>query len=317
MSAGLSIRIAALAAVLFAAVLGCRPDIDPGAGAPAEIPDDDPLSVQVELDPASLDALHRDILVRSCAAQPGLCHHGQFEPDLSTPALAYENLVYRPGIEGEGRHRVSPGEPDRSLLVDKLRDRGVLSRMPLGARPLPEEEIAAIERWIADGALRHPGAEPAPRLNNPPAAPQMGVFDAEGRRLDAGAPVAVAAGTPLTLRHSARDFETRSVDISYSVFFLELAGGKEIVLGDVAARETAGRSAYEPGAQGEEGDRLDFRFDWTVPATVLVVGPDGSVTEESTAGKSITVIAAYLDSAGPGESMLTFSFEPDWILVSP
>lgn len=307
----------ALAALLSASLLGCQPDIEPGAGGGAGPAGGDPLDVPTDLDPASLDALHRDVLARSCAAQPGLCHHGQFEPNLSTPALAYENLVRRPGIEHDGQYRVLPGDPANSLLVDKLRDRGVLSRMPLGARPLAEEEIAAIERWIAGGALRRPGAEPAPRLNEPPSAPEVAVFDDQGNRLDHGGPVTVAPGTRLVLRHSAADFETADADIPYSTFSFDLPGGRAVQLG-APGGGSAGPSAYEPdGAPAGKGDLLDFRFDWTVPETVAVLGDDGTITQESTAGMSITVTAAYIDAAPPGEAMLTFTYLPGLLQVTP
>lgn len=308
----------ALATLLSALCHGCQPDIDPvGAGGPA-VADDDPLAVPVDLDPASLDALHRDILLGSCAAQPGLCHHGQFEPNLSTPALAYENLVLRPGKEHDDQYRVLPGAPGESLLVDKLRNRDVLSQMPLGAVPLPEEDIAAIEKWISDGALRRPGAAPAEAQNNPPAVPEIGVFDEQGNRLDSEGPVVVAAGTKLVLRHSAQDFETVEAEVPYSAFILEIGDDRELVVSDTPGAESSALSVYEAsGAPTGKGDLLDFRFDWTVPEKVLVMGPDGSVHEESTAGMSITVIAVYLDSSDPGQGMLTFALEADLLKVTP
>jgi hypothetical protein len=307
-----------LALLLASALAGCTPEGDSGAEPRAALQDDDPLDVPTDLDPASLDALHRDILVGSCAAQPGLCHHGQFEPNLSTPALTYENLVRRPGIEHADKLRVAPGDPGQSLLVDKLRNRDVLSQMPLGAKPLPEDQIAALEAWIEAGALRRPGAEPAPVLNNPPAEPEIAVFDDEGNRLDKGVGVVVPAGTKLVLRHSARDFETPDQDIPFSAFYLELADGRTVKMSDTPGQEDAAPTTYEPtSAPMGKGDLLDFRVDWTVPDTVSVMALDGTVTEESTAGMSFTVTAAYLDGAPAGEAMLSFTFLPDFLKVSP
>ncbi len=308
----------ALALLLAASLAGCTAEGDSGAEPGAAVQDDDPLDVPTDIDPASLDALHRDIIAGSCAAQPGLCHHGQFEPNLSTPALTYENLVRRPGLEHPEQLRVVPGDPDKSLLVDKLRNRGVLSQMPLGAKPLPEEQIAALEAWIEAGALRRPGAEPAQALNNPPAEPEIAVFDDHGNRLDNGVGVVVAAGTKLVLRHSARDFETPDQDIPFSAFYLELADGRTIAMSDTPGQEDAAPTTYEPtSAPMGKGDLLDFRVDWTVPDTVSVMSLDGTVTEESTAGMSFTVTAAYLDGAPAGEAMLTFTFLPDFLKVSP
>lgn len=308
----------ALACALAAALAGCTPEADSTADPAAGAADDDPLAVPADIDPASLDALHRNILVRSCAAQPGLCHHGQFEPNLSTPALTYENLVRRPGTEHPDQLRVAPGDPGKSLLIDKLRNRDVLSVMPLGAKPLPEEEIAAIEAWIEAGALRRPGAEPAPALNNPPAEPEVAVFDEHGSRLDKGMGVVVTPGTKIVLRHSAEDFETPDEYISYSAFYLEISDGRSVEMGGPPGREDAALSTYDPaGAPMGKGDLLDFRFDWTVPDTVRVIAADGTVTEESTAGMSFTVTAAYRDGAPPGEAMLTFTYLPDFLKVSP
>lgn len=48
---------------------------------------------------------------------------------------------------------VKPGDPGGSLLVHFLEGRrGEEHRMPLGGRPLSAEQIAAIRRWIAEGA---------------------------------------------------------------------------------------------------------------------------------------------------------------------
>ncbi len=46
---------------------------------------------------------------------------------------------------------VKPGDPAGSKLLSALRGEG-MSRMPKGMDPLPDEEIAKIEAWIAGGA---------------------------------------------------------------------------------------------------------------------------------------------------------------------
>lgn len=50
-----------------------------------------------------------------------------------------------PGIE--------PGKPEESFLIEVLRDPDPEFRMPYDEDPLPEEEIALIEEWIAEGAV--------------------------------------------------------------------------------------------------------------------------------------------------------------------
>lgn len=48
---------------------------------------------------------------------------------------------------------VIPGDAERSLLVHFIEGRrGEVHRMPLGGRPLSQEEIGIIRRWIDDGA---------------------------------------------------------------------------------------------------------------------------------------------------------------------
>jgi mono/diheme cytochrome c family protein len=51
---------------------------------------------------------------------------------------------------GENGKAVEPGKPDESLLIEMIS--GEKPAMPQKARPLAKDEIAAIRRWIADGA---------------------------------------------------------------------------------------------------------------------------------------------------------------------
>ncbi|MEZ4307214.1 MAG: hypothetical protein R3F14_04110 [Polyangiaceae bacterium] len=307
-----------LAALLCAAMTGCLTDIDPGGDGGPAVPDDDPLAVPADIEPGTLDALQRDVIAKSCAAQPGLCHHGQFEPNLSTATLTYENLVLRPGIERDKQYRVTPGDPANSLLIDKLRNKDVLSQMPLGAKPLAEDDIAAIEQWIAGGALRRPGEDAAPKLNNPPAEPQIAVFDEAGNRLDAGGPFSVAAGTKLVLRHSVQDFETDDADIPYAAFILQLADGRSIQVSTTPGAETSAITSYDgPGAPEGIGDALNFAFEWTVPATLTLMDDAGNVTTEDAAGQSISSSPFTSTPSPPSKGILTFSFEPALVKVTP
>jgi len=52
---------------------------------------------------------------------------------------------------------VDPCNPDHSYVILKLRGTaatagGVATRMPLNAQPLSDDDLAAIESWIAAGA---------------------------------------------------------------------------------------------------------------------------------------------------------------------
>lgn len=72
--------------------------------------------------------------------------------DLSDRKIAYRQLV--------GRHFVIPTKPEVSALVQLLKGEGS-RRMPPDFA-LPDDDIALIERWIADGAMWDgPGQAPA------------------------------------------------------------------------------------------------------------------------------------------------------------
>lgn len=96
------------------------------------------------------------ILKTRCAT----CHMtGQEAGNMALyPAAAHASLV---GVKATaaGLTRVVPGKPDDSYLLMKLEGthlarggKGV--RMPVGADPLPAEQIAKIRAWIAAGARK-------------------------------------------------------------------------------------------------------------------------------------------------------------------
>lgn len=60
-------------------------------------------------------------------------------PDTVRQTLVFKGFVY-------------PGQPEGSPLLNFLRGRNVVLRMPPDS-PLPEEDIALVERWIRLGAL--------------------------------------------------------------------------------------------------------------------------------------------------------------------
>ena len=66
--------------------------------------------------------------------------------------LSYSNLVNVASRIKPTVNRVSPGEPENSLIIQKLEGAsGIGSRMPLGG-VLPDDDIETIRRWIAAGA---------------------------------------------------------------------------------------------------------------------------------------------------------------------
>ena len=277
--------------LVFAACAG--DDGDP----PFEPPvDPDPLEVTTTPTAGSLDDLHAKIIAKRCSGQPGLCHNGQFEPNLSTPGLTYSYLVNRPGLEKPNLLRVKPGNAAQSLFIDKIRNRGVATQMPLGAEPLVEADIVALEEWINAGALRAPGAAPAPNLNNPPHRPQIGIFNTANTRLDGTGPVNVTAGTTLRLRHTVQDFETADSAIPFGAIILSIADGRNVVV-TTGNDPQVGPTTFEAAGPPAQGDTFNWRRDWTIPATLTVRNQAGQTATVPAAGQVISVLAVYVDGA--------------------
>src|SRR5262245_7183657 len=66
---------------------------------------------------------------------------------------AYALLVNAASVESPSLHRVEPGNPDASYIVQKIQGTAAVGgRMPLGQPPLPADTIAVIRQWIANGA---------------------------------------------------------------------------------------------------------------------------------------------------------------------
>jgi hypothetical protein len=293
-----SLLLLVLAATATAAA-ACGTDVEAPMG-PGDVVDPDPLDVAATPPPGSLDDLHARVIERRCSGQPGLCHNGQFEPNLSTPGLTYAYLVNRPSIEKPGLLRVRPGNAAQSLFIDKIRNRnGVATQMPLGAPPLEEADILELERWINEGALRAPGAAPAPALNNPPRRPQIGIYSG-ATRLDGAGPINVAAGTTLTLRHTVADFETADASIPFAAVILQAADGRNVVI--VAGNDPhVGPTAYDAAGPMGQGDQLNYRRTWTIGASLELYNPQTKQRQTvPAAGQSITVLAVYIDSIDKG-----------------
>ena len=298
--------------VLFTLTLvACGSDAPP-AGPDAGSDDPDPLAVTSTAPAGSLDDLHERVIAKRCSGEPGLCHNGQFEPNLSTPALTFAYVVNRPGIEKVDQLRVKPGDSGASLLVDKIRNRnGVATQMPLGAEPLGEDDMKAIEAWINAGALRAPGADAAPMLNNPPRRPEIGIFNGT-TRLDGLGPVTVPANTTLVLRHTVQDFETGDSAIPFGAVILGLPDGQNVVLTPAATNDPhVGQTAFDAGGPQGKGDQLNYRFNWTIPATLEVRNPTTGVrTFRPASGQTVSVLAVYIDGAMPGIVAIETSTTP-------
>jgi hypothetical protein len=107
----------------------------------------------------SFSAVYRDILQGAGCNGGPTCHAGTLagQLQLSTPAQAYAALV---GVKAMGAScsasnllRVAPGDPDASLLVQKVESATPTcgARMPPSGS-LPAARLAQLRAWIAAGA---------------------------------------------------------------------------------------------------------------------------------------------------------------------
>jgi hypothetical protein len=134
--------------------LACGCTSDP---APAACLSDLPLDCTPAYVP-TYDAIFADVLVQSCGSSGtgSSCHYGpspemaQGGLPLSEPDTAYRALLG----ELDGRARVIRGDPECSILVERLESSDPGFRMPVGTSPLPENVRCAIRQWIAMGAPR-------------------------------------------------------------------------------------------------------------------------------------------------------------------
>ena len=91
--------------------------------------------------------------------EPGASLFAESNLDMSDQAIAYEELLgpaYESGDCAGLGPLVAPGDPDGSLLIQKLEaqtaDDVCGDPMPQNGTPLPAEFIAPIRQWITDGA---------------------------------------------------------------------------------------------------------------------------------------------------------------------
>jgi hypothetical protein len=72
--------------------------------------------------------------------------HGAEEKPRSKLDLRLRRLIVQGGRKGPA---IVPGRPAESLLVDRLKS----GEMPPGEKKVPKDQVALIERWIAEGAV--------------------------------------------------------------------------------------------------------------------------------------------------------------------
>jgi hypothetical protein len=87
------------------------------------------------------------------------CHSGRFASEGMNLAAgqAIANIVNVSSREASGVDRIEPGDPQKSYLLHKVLGTqrtvgGSGSRMPLGGKPLSDDQINKIRQWITQGA---------------------------------------------------------------------------------------------------------------------------------------------------------------------
>jgi len=108
---------------------------------------------------ATYEGITEGLMVPRCATSA--CHAGPQPRAFPTcdADLWYDVYLGQPSQQAPGMNLVEPGDPEQSYLVHKLRGThgtagGGGARMPIAAAPLDDEEQAAVEAWIANGAQR-------------------------------------------------------------------------------------------------------------------------------------------------------------------
>ncbi len=144
------LRGAALFALLAAA--GC-PRSNSGPTTHACLPTLSP-SCRPLYDP-SFDAIFKNTFGPSCGSSitGSSCHSekgGMGGLILQTADEAYAHLLG----QGGARRRVIPGNPECSMLMEKVASDDPSFRMPPGDQKLSQAERCSIQLWIAEGAKR-------------------------------------------------------------------------------------------------------------------------------------------------------------------
>jgi hypothetical protein len=98
------------------------------------------------------------ILTRNCALTG--CHAADTASEgmVLDPGQAYSNLVNVTSMEAAPEKRVQPGDSAHSYMYEKISKAQPASggQMPLGADPLPSDQMALIKTWIDEGAKQTP-----------------------------------------------------------------------------------------------------------------------------------------------------------------
>ena len=95
----------------------------------------------------------RPVLADNCHS----CHAADTKPAGGLRVDDRQGLL----VGGDGGPAIIPGDPDRSLLLRRIRHEDARRRMPKEGRSLTDAEVADLATWIRDGAAWPPAIVPA------------------------------------------------------------------------------------------------------------------------------------------------------------
>jgi WD40 repeat protein len=283
------------------------------AALPGEVDGDDPpAATSAPRKPVSFLDDIAPIFVRSCIG----CHNPR-KAEGKYQMTTFAALA-RGGQNGQGI-TLEPGKPDESYLVEVLLP-DASPRMPYKLEPLPPDQIALIERWVAEGAkfdgtdeergadwvtlVRRRHASPAPE-RYPAALPITAMaFSPDGSRLVVSGyrelTVWSTADGALAGRVPGLDDRTYAITFSPDGSLLAAAGGDPGQLGTARVFETRPDGSFGP-------PRTLVETSDTVLAAAF--SPDGSTL--ATAGADRIVRLTRMPS---GEAIASIEDHADWVV---
>jgi len=132
----------------FAMLIGCGAD----SSAPlSQCVETLPSTCTPLFDPPTFDSIYTQIIQTKCSEAGGACHAQ--EGAQGGLALDDADEAYQALTAVEEGPRILAGDPECSLLVDRLQQDPASGGMPPG-NPLSEAERCAIVQWIRSGATR-------------------------------------------------------------------------------------------------------------------------------------------------------------------
>jgi len=193
------------------------------------------------------------ILQRRCVG----CHNerkAENRYDLSS----YQKLLTG-GTYADGGPTIVPGQPDESYFIELVRPDGE-PRMPWKLEPLPANELALLERWVAEGA-KYDGHDPA--------APWTAILAARAAAKPLKAPEVYPRPLPVTALafspDGARLWSSGYAEILDFVLPEATLGPRGVTAGervfDLAINAQGTRMAAAVGAPGRSGAVLLYRLE--------------------------------------------------------